>query len=634
MLNKLNRNIKSSFWHSLIQVFLWLLVIFIYSSCVYTLEDVRKTEVSPQPTVSPPSIELDFEGDTLLILHPTVINYDLTSQNYKWVNVDVFYGEELIFTSEELEDSFTLGNKSMYEINKLKFQVITNSGTGSLADEVGAEAVLFEKEWIVTIDTAPAEPMKFTNIFNDNGVLRIEWEKYSRNNFKSYNIYLENDTYSYYSTCPRQYIITDINTTYLVDKIHVGGDLIIGNSIRTINSNYDYTEENYNDPLPDITFSAQGKHEVLLEWNPAQYDQNFGQYDLFIDIEDGYNSSTHLLQTNDINETSVTTNVIPKFGETYRVKLYVEPKEWGGAYCNSLYSSKYVHLGTDAAHFELPLFSRKIEPWYAISFDEDIIRWENGESKTLEVSDLNGTQGKSVGISPNGEHLYFCSDGGLFKVDPETMEINYYTTNLEHYLIKYYTNHMAISDNNKVMLSYKKDDGNRDIIIVNPTNGNVLDSIETGESFDLKRITTNRLGTALLYDNSTEGQYGVTIDGDKFINKDTPIFLEGKYVDFNPINDTEVIVVDSYKLIKYNSSNWQIINEIPISKNLWMISIDEVTGYIGGLDDNDTYYIFNPDDGNIVDSIACYINHQYGSEHYYLHNNKLMTSGMSIDLNQ
>jgi hypothetical protein len=67
--------------------------------------------------------------------------------------------------------------------------ITTNTNTGSLADLMGAEGLIFQNSWTVLLDGGNPNPVEITNIFNDNGMLKIEWEKYERFNFQKYVLY-------------------------------------------------------------------------------------------------------------------------------------------------------------------------------------------------------------------------------------------------------------------------------------------------------------------------------------------------------------------------------------------------------------------------------------------------------------
>lgn len=45
---------------------------------------------------------------------------------------------------------------------------------------LGAEGFIHSGSWKLIVDKSAPTPVQITGIFNDNGIVKIEWEKYSR----------------------------------------------------------------------------------------------------------------------------------------------------------------------------------------------------------------------------------------------------------------------------------------------------------------------------------------------------------------------------------------------------------------------------------------------------------------------
>lgn len=164
--------------------------IFIFQSCEFQPNSENFIEITPPDTTRTIQITLSPLETEYIFTVPTEINYDLNTFDLSVYNVEFFIGDQSIHSGSEAA-GFFIFEPSPWGIGPqtLTMVVTTNTNTGSLADLMGAEGLIFQNSWTVLLDGGNPNPVEITKIFNDNGMLKIEWEEYERFNFQKYVLY-------------------------------------------------------------------------------------------------------------------------------------------------------------------------------------------------------------------------------------------------------------------------------------------------------------------------------------------------------------------------------------------------------------------------------------------------------------
>lgn len=202
-------------------------------SCVFSPDKENFVEVDQN--VSAPEINnqtLDLDSDTLFVWKYTRFSFDLKSSNQKIKTTIVNYGDqELTFGNHT--GSFDI-NPSVFPegTHKVEIKVYTNSGTGSLADKVGAEGYEFKREWVLIVEKPKIPEIKITSSI-ENGYLKFSWNKFDKPYFHSYRLVIQND--GIFETYYREY--TNKNITSFVDSLFVGGKI-------NVSLGFNYYDEN------------------------------------------------------------------------------------------------------------------------------------------------------------------------------------------------------------------------------------------------------------------------------------------------------------------------------------------------------------------------------------------------------
>lgn len=290
---------------------IYLILLLLYS-CEWQPTGVYEVEIDKN--VDPPQIvelTLNFEDDSVILYgsgSPWNITYDFKNLNkHKIYSVSFFLNESLLKTSENAIGAITLYNSDLpIGNNKLSVKITTSSTTGSIADIIGAEGFILEKEWPIKRREQFSYPLTITNV---DGYLNISWPECKLFDFGGYRITLSGDnTVTTLNTQIIDYDYVGLEQGYTVEIITKKGHTYPWGSIRI-----------YKD-LPKISFSNEGELKVF--WNKVKYTRGVEKWVLYSPI---YGDSKILKETIDPNDTIY---FIPDYvlGGSYSFQLKVVPK--------------------------------------------------------------------------------------------------------------------------------------------------------------------------------------------------------------------------------------------------------------------------------------------------------------------
>ncbi len=191
---------------------LLVLMFFLYS-CEYQSSEVYNRPVNRD--IAPPNIqvvELNIDADTLCIYRNMEVKFKFESDHQAITMTRFSIDGKVIGKVDSGTGTFTIPEVSMVEgLYELAIEVYTVSGTGSLADEFGAESFVSSHTWkLVILNTYNPQMTKTV----ENGLLHIKWKPFLASNFKEYSIC----KWVNGSECE----ITSIKTSEFIDSTYVG----------------------------------------------------------------------------------------------------------------------------------------------------------------------------------------------------------------------------------------------------------------------------------------------------------------------------------------------------------------------------------------------------------------------------
>lgn len=263
--------------------------LFLCTSCIFSPDDdINYVEISQDINLPPLYIDLTSIKDTLYVYGPVVLKYNINGYEQNREYSIQFTVDNNATQLNQFNGSFTFYppfEKTGYFIAKL--QVFTKSGTGSLADKLDAEKVVYERQWVMYVDSKPPDALSITSIKPEHGSLRIDWNKYERKNFKSYTIYKTriNSPYGSYTVSK---VINDQDSTFYFDPSYVGGEATYWIVIRTHlhdveGSKIKYSDntipriiqiENITDSTLKVTCSSSKYFSNINKYRITEVDQN------------------------------------------------------------------------------------------------------------------------------------------------------------------------------------------------------------------------------------------------------------------------------------------------------------------------------------------------------------------------
>lgn len=149
------------------------------------------------------SINLDDVDSLIFLSGVTRFYYTANTSGLKLLEVQIFVDDSLYHSKKEYDGFFDLnGDKFSDGVHELKILLTAKRGNGSLADLFDKDGYTIERNWKFWVDNRLPVAVEITDIRNDNGILRIEWQKYEAYNFLSYTLVRRvlNGSGGYYSS--------------------------------------------------------------------------------------------------------------------------------------------------------------------------------------------------------------------------------------------------------------------------------------------------------------------------------------------------------------------------------------------------------------------------------------------------
>ncbi|MTI19698.1 hypothetical protein E1176_01560, partial [Fulvivirga sp. RKSG066] len=193
-----------------LRVFILFFLIGILTLCTYTPEEEFFNEIEQFDEQSL-SISLDSynESDTIYLEGPAEFKYNVESDG-EILEVIILLNNSKIATGKNSGVFAVVPHTGIYH---LEIRFISSTGTGSLADKVGAENIQVWKTWIIKayVETIPEKPVVSTTMENGYSVLR--WTPYNKTKFEHYAIQVDGEE--------KKYIMNPETTTW-VDSTYLG----------------------------------------------------------------------------------------------------------------------------------------------------------------------------------------------------------------------------------------------------------------------------------------------------------------------------------------------------------------------------------------------------------------------------
>lgn len=275
--------------------FVLLFAVFL-ESCEYhtdkeNFQDVRK------PDTATCSLILDPSDTIYYLTEGTSFSYQLFSDNRKFYFINVFIDTVKIAENDVSQKFFYVDvDKYSDGYHKLTIVATTGSGSGSLADFLGAEGFVFNFSWDIYIDKTHPYGVQVTKIFNQNGILKIEWDKFHKLKFESYEVIkttIESNIVEHNTSIA---IINNREHNYFFDSAYIGGLAFYKIVVHTPSGAIEEGRGNVINDSCKIHAEWINEDLVKIYWDRCKYTTGFKQYQV-------YQNDQLVFSTNNIDST-------------------------------------------------------------------------------------------------------------------------------------------------------------------------------------------------------------------------------------------------------------------------------------------------------------------------------------------
>ena len=385
---------------------LYLIIVIITNSCEYQTDEtyfnkVDKNVALPDLTVN---LNLDHNSDTIYIYNYSNIKLSLNLTNKKLYDVRFYINDKKVedIYQESINNYSLCIDISKFQEAKVRAEIYTSTGTGSMADKIHAEAFIFKtKEWVLI--RSSEKPIIDCDIVD--GRLKVTWTPIKNSTNNKYIISTSDSSFSTYNN-------------WYIDSSYVGGK-------KGISIHYDdngasgysiYREINY--PYPKV--SLNNKDSFLLSWEQCKFYNNIKGYRIRLN-----NNSFELKPTE--------TNFVFKsgrLGEHYFIQFDILLKDYyhdntAYIYCDNLFGYYQISIINEYAQFNssyFPLIGTSMYYWSYIDNVQTLFKYSFETKSIINSKTLSFNY---FAVSPNNKYI-LCdtyNDNRLKLFDANNLEL-------------------------------------------------------------------------------------------------------------------------------------------------------------------------------------------------------------------
>ena len=231
-------------------------VLTFFASCVYEPFDKYENPVNANPTAPGiTNLELNLNADTLWVYGDQVLKYHFNSSNEKQNIQGLKMYIDGVIRDTVMSDNgeFTFLQSALNEgIHKMKIELYTKSGTGSIADRLNTESIVLTKEWVLMANYTK----KNVTYSIENGYLKLHWDKYKNLDLKSYKIQYTGST----------------QNNYFVDTLYYGAKRTFNISVEKTNGDITaWGSLSMDENIAKPEFKIADNNTYYISWHKSPY---------------------------------------------------------------------------------------------------------------------------------------------------------------------------------------------------------------------------------------------------------------------------------------------------------------------------------------------------------------------------
>ena len=289
----------------------------VLNSCEY--KPIGEFDRKADENVAPPDIQvLDLNldnNDTIFLYSGLEVAFRFASSSQGIKNVKFSVDGKETYNASIANGQFYIDYGVINEGNHtLLLEIVTATGTGSIAEHVGAEGFLFSKSWILVVDKSFYSK---TTASSFNGLLKLAWPEYRNSDFKEYSI--TRDIGSMHEV-----EIKRSNIPEFIDNSYVGeGASYYVNVFTSDGKTIPWGHLYIKPELPFLALYASETHQYGIKWGKFKYYNAVGSFDLSQSFDNGI-TYTGVKSTNLYSDSAM---IIPDacFGDNLNFRLILVP---------------------------------------------------------------------------------------------------------------------------------------------------------------------------------------------------------------------------------------------------------------------------------------------------------------------
>jgi hypothetical protein len=586
---------------------------FCFASCEYEPEAVNFEEVDPMG-IQTIEIALDQVKDTLIVGTWTQVGFDLEFPKPVNFSMKVKLGTTTIYSAAAESGAFTI---SPFEFANgfypLIFEIVSSTGTLSLADRLDVEKVLFEYQGkIVHVETSPAQKTNILSVIPKPDGLHITWPKYPKANFTQYILHKTvSPVVRGYSEFD-QFVFTDIRQTSFVDADFVGGNAEYRLQVVTFTDMaFGDVSSIHVDP-PNIThLKTTGLNTLEVGWPRSSFSTAFGSYHL---LEDYTFGSHDYFTTSSISDTVTAISDFP-FGTPVKAELRTQPK---------VFESDYAFSGTFSTFADIYLGDRIPDDIMVLEIkSDDRIYYYRGnylyvmrhletkpyDSLEIELNISEYAHNSPSAQSPDGQYLYVSSGPDIVRIDSETLDA-VSSISLPGILTQanVFPFAIAVNNNNRMIVDVRQQvtKGGMPLpvflssylAIINASNELLTDTIQN--TSDVISLNTSENQDYVLLTTSYENKVFEISSGGIELRRTT---ISAGNITNALFTDSEMQILDNTTSSVYALTDFSLVSSAFHEEFHYRSMIDPLTGHLGVMTAEDEYSIYDPASMTLLNTI-------------------------------
>ena len=169
------------------ELLIWALVASLFfASCEYEPTGSNFREI-PEPESEIPSVTMNLNADEIYIDGRANLIYDVRFTELELLLVEFYLDGNSVGSLETPTGSFEiapLDGQYTFEM-----RIYSSTGSGSIANNIGAEAFIYKKEWTLFVDLSSIRPLEIVMLSKENDRLNCLWRCSPGIDFKAFEIF-------------------------------------------------------------------------------------------------------------------------------------------------------------------------------------------------------------------------------------------------------------------------------------------------------------------------------------------------------------------------------------------------------------------------------------------------------------